>query len=157
VAHEGLQPLEGRKISGRVVFRHVGEVWLRGEKGVEEKYSAATPPYHDDEETALKKRPHLATVVVHDGRITCIGAGHSACAAFIADAAETIDLKGGSILPALMSFGSPLGVEEIAGEPSTGDGVLYDPFRGDVPEVVGDKAGLVRAADALMFGTRNAL
>jgi hypothetical protein len=57
----------------------------------------------------------------------------------------------------MLRIGSPLGIEEIAGEPSTGDGALYDPFLGDVPKIMGDAAGTVRAADTLQFGTRNAL
>lgn len=57
----------------------------------------------------------------------------------------------------MLLSGSPLGLEEIQGEPSTGDGAPYDPFQADVPAVMGDVAGVLRAADALQFGTRNAL
>ncbi|EIN09205.1 hypothetical protein PUNSTDRAFT_134371 [Punctularia strigosozonata HHB-11173 SS5] len=53
--------------------------------------------------------------------------------------------------------GSPLGLEEIQSVPSTGDGAQYDLFVAHVPTVMGDVAGTLRAADALQFGTRNAL
>ena len=68
-----------------------------------------------------------------------------------------IDLRGGAIVPGLMSFGPSLGIEEIESEPSTGDGVRFDAVKMDVPKVVGDVGGLVRVSDALQFGTRNAL
>jgi hypothetical protein len=57
----------------------------------------------------------------------------------------------------LTSYGSPLGLEEIADEPSTTDGGLYDAFVSNIPRILDDSGGILRAMDALMFGTRNAL
>lgn len=68
-----------------------------------------------------------------------------------------VDLHGGSISPGLMSYGSPLGLEEIAGEASTGDGRPYNAFAANVPNILDDPGAIMRAMDALMFGTRNAL
>ena len=56
-----------------------------------------------------------------------------------------------------MSFGSPLGLEDIAAERSTGDGPIHDAFVTDMPSILGDAGGVVRAIDALKFQTRNAL
>jgi hypothetical protein len=56
-----------------------------------------------------------------------------------------------------MAFGSSLGLEEIPGEPSTGDGSLFDAFTENVPRILNDPGAISSAMDALMFGTRNAL
>ena len=137
---EGLPPLGGRKWTGRVVFRNVSEVIVRGEEGAE---------------SVLKESGAAVDVVVQAGRVACVG---STCGPDQQiNAGVEVDLQGGSVVPGLMSFGSPLGIEEIAGESSTGDGSLYDPFHGDVPNILGDKGGVVRAVDALKFETRNAL
>ena len=50
-----------------------------------------------------------------------------------------------------MSFGSPLGMEKIAVEPSTGDGRMYNPIESHVPRIVGDVEGIVWAVDGLVF------
>ncbi|KDQ64250.1 hypothetical protein JAAARDRAFT_64138 [Jaapia argillacea MUCL 33604] len=150
VKWEGLPPLEGKKESGKVVFVNVKEVWQRG-RGGELKEVWATP---GDEP---------ASVVVKGGKVVCVGSEAKCLKSSLeeggpgVEAFETIDLKNGSISPSLMSFGSPLGLEEIMREPSTGDGVLYEPFVKNVPKIFGDTAGIVRAIDALQFSTRNAL
>lgn len=139
VKWEGLPPLAGEKRTGRVVFKNVSEVIVRAQQGVKPN---------------LKKSGTL-DVVVDAGKVACTG---STCARDQQLSADIeVDLQGGSIVPGMMSFGSPLGIEEIAGESSTGDGSLYDPFRGDVPGILGDESGVVRAVDALKFETRNAL
>lgn len=58
--------------------------------------------------------------------------------------------------PALVSFGSPLGLQEISGEPSTYDGVVFDAF-GEVPAIIGGDQSVIRAVDGLQYGTRDAL
>ncbi|PCH40798.1 hypothetical protein WOLCODRAFT_24274 [Wolfiporia cocos MD-104 SS10] len=136
---EGLPPLEPLQEDGRVLFKNVREVWARGYNGIRELYRGVNGEQTD--------------VVVDGGRITCMGRH---CLGGI-NARATVDLHGGSISPGFMTFGSPLGMEEITGEPSTGDGYLYDSFKGDVPTILGDRGGLLRAADALQYGTRNAL
>jgi hypothetical protein len=49
-----------------------------------------------------------------------------------------------------------LGLQEIAGEDSTGDGAVFDPLSMEMPTILGEHT-LIRAADGLQFGTRDAL
>lgn len=71
------------------------------------------------------------------------------------DTTQMIDLKGGSISPAFVSYGSALGLTEIIMEPTTGDGLVYDPFQhSPVSLLDGVEA---RAADGLIFGTRDSM
>lgn len=146
VAWEGLPPLGAKTaVAGKVVLRNVAEVWVRGEEGVHQRWAA--PP---------GERP--GTVVLAHGAIACVGAQ-----GWCLDGADTgavdaeLDLAGGAVGPGLMTFGSPLGVEEIAQELSTGDGLLFDAYVADTPAILHDTGAVVRAADALQFGTRNAL
>lgn len=57
--------------------------------------------------------------------------------------------------PGLLSFGSPLALEDIQSEASTWDGPVYDILDNDVPDIV--NGALIRAADGLKFETRDAL
>lgn len=143
VEWEGLPPLETRGVNRRVAFRNVARLWVRNDGNVEETRFGA------------EGRDGGGTnVIVESGQITCVG---RVCEVEIRDADAIFDLRGGSIAPSFLSYGSPLGTEEIESEPSTGDGPLYDPFVKDVPRILGDTGGLVRTADGLQFGTRNAL
>jgi imidazolonepropionase-like amidohydrolase len=138
---EGLPPLQGKMKDGRIVFSNVRHLLKKGLNGsIEEAMSDSA----GDE---------IGVVVVDNGRIECVGAP---CLT-ITDTTDMIDLHGGSISPGLMSFGSPLGLEEIAAEPSTSDGELYNAFRANVPDILDDSGGVLKAMDALMFQTRNAL
>jgi imidazolonepropionase-like amidohydrolase len=143
VEWEGLPPLDGKKESAKVVFTNVRELWTRGTDGLVETV------YEGDDE--------LGVVLVERGKITCAGTAATCVPAVATDSTTFVNLHGGSISPGLMSFGSPLGLEEIAGEPSTGNGVLYNPLVDNIPSILGDIGGVVRAVDALQFGTRNAL
>ena len=89
---------------------------------------------------------------------TCLpdSGGEGAMSAMMVEG-RVVELGGGAISPGFMSFGSPLGMEEIAGEPSTGDGRMYNPMESDVPRIVGDVGGVVRAVDGLVFQTRDAM
>ncbi|GJE84554.1 composite domain of metallo-dependent hydrolase [Phanerochaete sordida] len=148
VAYEGLPPLgPAQARAGKVVLRNVQEVWTRTETGLKERWSGARDA-----------DGRSGTVVLVDGAISCVGQeGWCLAGAEDADDALEIDLHGGAVGPGLMTFGSPLGLEEITQEPSTGDGALYNPYAADTPALLGDTGALVRAADALQFGTRNAL
>lgn len=143
VKWEGLPPLTPIKEDGRVVFRNVKELWVRRDNDIQEVLSGV----------GVHGEAELADVVMDSGRVTCVG---KHCLGGI-NARAVVDLHGGSISPSFMSYGSPLGMEEIASEPSTGDGKLFDPFTDELPSIMDDQAGVVRAADALQFGTRNAL
>jgi len=142
---DGLPPLEGRKSPSKVVFTNIKEVWKRSWNGDIERAFSAEP--------FGAQHIKMGKVIVEDGRMTCIGVD---CSDTSGDAIE-IDLHGGTISPGLMSYGSPLGLEEIHSEPSTRDGRSYDAFRDNVPKILGDVGGVVRAVDTLMFSTRNAL
>lgn len=59
--------------------------------------------------------------------------------------------------PALISVGSPLGLEEIQAESSTKDGEVFDPLSSDNPSIIGGDGSLIRAVDGLQFSSRDAL
>ncbi|KAI0828485.1 carbohydrate esterase family 9 protein [Trametes gibbosa] len=145
VEFDGLPPLEPKPSKARtVVFTNVSSVYLREGGAVAEVYSAQDGP---------------GTVVVREGKLHCIGAPLSACASAVGDEddAEYVDLEGGAISPGLVTTGSPLGLEEIHSEASTIDGYVLDPLTQVVPEIVGGSGAVIRAADGLQFGTRDAL
>lgn len=137
---EGLPPLQGKLKDGRIVFNNVKHLLRRGIDGSIEVVSD-------------NGGSELGVVIVVNGRIECVGAS---CLSSTGTA-NMVDLHGGSISPGLMSFGSPLGLEEIAAEPSTGDGELHNAFVTNIPDILDDSGGVLRAMDALMFHTRNAL
>ncbi|KAJ7044508.1 carbohydrate esterase family 9 protein [Mycena alexandri] len=134
IEFEGLPPLTTEK-PGKVVFNNVREVWDGRLQQVRRSDS------------------NLVNVAVENGRIRCIGV----CPEDAFDADAYVDLNGGAIVPGMMTFGSPLGLEEIRSEPSTGDGPPFDAFREKIPGILDDPGAVVSAMDALMFGTRNAL
>ncbi|KAI0677231.1 composite domain of metallo-dependent hydrolase [Trametes maxima] len=142
---DGLPPLtSNRTVAGRVAFRNVKEVFLRqagDEAGIVQHFGA-------------DGKMGVTHVIVDRGRVSCVG---PVCEGEGRNAELVVDLRGGTIAPGMMAFGTALGIEEIEGEPSTGDGAAFDPLRQDVPKIMGDVGGLVRADDALLFGTRNAL
>jgi len=140
---DGLPPLEGRKINGRVVFTNVKSVWKRDNNG------ALIREYPANSQSATTG---FATVVVEGGNIICAGTCTSSL-----DDASFIDVNGGTISPGMMSYGSPLGLEAIPSEPSTVDGMTYDALKQDVPQILDDVGAVVRAVDALQFNTRDAL
>ncbi|KAG9090536.1 hypothetical protein FS749_000470 [Ceratobasidium sp. UAMH 11750] len=96
------------------------------------------------------------TVVAKHGHIICAGKAGK-CDSYSSQAARQVDLQHGSILPGLMSFGSPVGLVEIDQEPSTNDGSPPDPLEDKVPEIAGGDDLVVRAVDGLSFSGRNAL
>ncbi|KAI0746218.1 composite domain of metallo-dependent hydrolase [Daedaleopsis nitida] len=147
--YDGLPPLDPTPSRARtVVFTNVKSVFLRGEENVHEAFTA------DSADTLS-----AGVVVVRDGKVACFGPASSACAASViaSDEAEYIDLEFGSISPGLVSTGSPLGLEEINQEKSTHDGRVADMLSKGVPAIAGGSGALFRAADGLLFGTRDAL
>ncbi|TFY76655.1 hypothetical protein EWM64_g7357 [Hericium alpestre] len=149
VEWEGLPPLQGEETEGRVIFRNVSEMMVRSRDGeaLETRFSMQATKAGGDE----------GVVVIEKGRVQCAGVG-VACAAFVTNTRDrVVDLRGGVLAPALISFGAPVGLEEIQYEYSTGDGVLYDAFTNTVPPILGDVGGVMHASDALQFQTRNAL
>lgn len=143
---DGLPPLQGMKEPENVIFTNVRNLWTKKNHAIEETRFAEAAS--DD---------GLGVVLVENGNITCAGTAATCVTPQTASGHRLVDLQGGSISPGLMSFGSLLGLQEIDAEPSTGDGPLYNPFAEDIPAILGDVGGVLKAVDALQFGTRNAL
>ncbi|KAI0777456.1 carbohydrate esterase family 9 protein [Trametes elegans] len=145
--YEGLPPLYPKPSTARtVIFTNVSAIYLREAHAVNAAFTAAPGDVHS------------GVAVVRDGKLDCVGSASSACASSIVEQdADYVNLEGGAISPALVSAGSTLGLEEIRSESSTGDGTVIDPLSNTVPEIVGGSGALIRAADGLQFGTRDAL
>lgn len=116
----------------------------------------------DDGDTSLYESvPAISRdVFVRNGTVICTTQMGSTCAmvkGLDAEVVEEIDLKGGALLPGLVSFGAPLGLEEINLEPSTNDGSVPDALTGSVPAIVGGTNAVIRAVDGLAFNGRNLL
>ena len=109
VEYEGLPPLGPKKtVKGKVVLKNVREVWIRNEEGVKERWFA-------------EPGQRSGTVVLVNGAIACVGAEGWCLTEEIGGGNKDpeqleVDLEGGAVGPGLMTFGSPLGIEEIAGE-----------------------------------------
>ena len=73
------------------------------------------------------------TVYVRNGRVVVSADGEVR-----AMVQEEVDLRGGQIVPGLVTVGSPLGLEEIRSEGSMTDGTVIDPLLMGVPPVLGD-------------------
>ncbi|KAH9176445.1 carbohydrate esterase family 9 protein [Lactarius sanguifluus] len=106
----------------------------------------------------FKNGIHSGVVMVLNGTVACLGPENSCSLDEFSDShapPRIIDLKGGSISPTLVSYGSYLGLSEIQGEISTGDGNVFDPLV--APASSAAEQVLVRAVDGLQFAGRNAL
>ena len=57
--------------------------------------------------------------------------------------------------PGLITYGSPLGLDNIDREPSTNDGSVLDPLTAEVPSILGGGGSVIRAVDGLQYGGRN--
>lgn len=162
IEFEGLPPLgpaERLKSEGGVeevvVFNGVKSVWMpnvgqNGEVDVQEMFSAESVGSE-----------HYGSVIVQNGTVLCYG-DITTCSLGVLSSPDVhvreVDLKGGSISPALLSFGSQLGLQEISGEASTVDGTVLEPLKGDLPSALGEgKEAVIRAVDGLQFETRDAL
>ena len=140
VEYDGLPPLEPIEAVSTIIFRNASSIWLRGSDGAKLVYEAL-----DIEDEG---------VLVFNGTIVCAGS-RDECLPDNYSNYHRINLQGGSIMPALTSVGTALGLQEIALERTTSDGPVNDPRLGSVPGTFNDD--IVRAYDGLMFGTRDAL
>ncbi|KAI6021404.1 composite domain of metallo-dependent hydrolase [Pisolithus microcarpus] len=143
VKYEGLPPLSTTSpTTNAVVFTNVGSVFSKIGTEVQQVFSASSAG--------------LGVAIVKAGELICYGA-HTTCLEHnTSNDVEWSDLDGGSICPALISYGSPLGLEEIHDEKSTRDGAVLDPLADRIPRVLsGNK--VIRAVDGLLFATRDAL
>lgn len=147
--HGGLPPLTAaHSTSDIVVFMNVTHVWVKdAAQGVIDLF-------------AMNNNDNLqggAVVATENGKIACSGSSLF-CALYLSHPkAMTVDLEGGSLQPGLVTFGSAVGLQEIAMESSTTEGASYDPLTIEVPSVAGGSGYMPRAVDALQYGTRDAL
>ncbi|KZV83009.1 hypothetical protein EXIGLDRAFT_729044 [Exidia glandulosa HHB12029] len=141
VEYEGLPPLVPRRRVKSVAFVNVSAVYTH--ELDEQQYTSG------------------ATVLVEGGEIvwTCTGTGGRCSERLqtVPSLEETVDLQGGVLGPALISYGAPLGLTEIPPEMSTSDGIAPDALMGVVPPIVGGEGTLVRAVDGLQFSGRDIL
>lgn len=146
ILFEGLPPLLPKRTSTDIIlFTNVNSVILPRCGDLAEAYTAP------GDETGV--------VVIRDGNITCYGS-EAACSLNDLTGGErvrVVDLQGGAISPGLLTYGSPLGLQEIEAEPSTGDGLVFDPLTRQVPKLVGGDIPIVRAVDGLQFAGRDSL
>ncbi|KDQ57532.1 hypothetical protein JAAARDRAFT_35246 [Jaapia argillacea MUCL 33604] len=147
VKFDGLPPLEPKKAdSDYVLFTNVRSVFTSDAEGVRESFSA-------------NEVSENGVVLVDKGRVVCSGS-RTTCAEFaLVDEVnvQMVDLKNGTVIPGLVSFGSPLGLEHIDQEDSTNDGWVFDPLAGAMPKILGSDGGITRAVDGLQFASRDAL
>jgi hypothetical protein len=144
VEYDGLPPLEIKVPKKDVIlFINVKNVFAQSGDCVQAMF--------------VSQGEELGITLVQNGTILCSGLKSSCTSSFVSHPeTHIVDLKGGEISPALVSFGAPLGLSAIEAEASTNDGPVYDLFAQHVPEVLGDDA-MIRAVDGLEFGTRDAL
>ncbi|KAG9226462.1 hypothetical protein CCMSSC00406_0005871 [Pleurotus cornucopiae] len=157
VKSEGLPPLEASIIiRGKVVvLKNLSTGYIRDGGRVKRWF----PPAENAQKGEQTK---VWDVVVRDGSVLCHGVSGSCAVSLRGDGFnpedfEEIDLEGGVILPGLTTFGSSIGLTEIAQEPTTNDGNAVDPFSATPPLLGGPLETIVRAADGLQFGGRNTL
>ncbi|KIY67487.1 composite domain of metallo-dependent hydrolase [Cylindrobasidium torrendii FP15055 ss-10] len=140
VQYDGLPPLKAATSnSGAVVFTNVSEMIIKKESNIITTFEDAGNN----------------VVIVENGHITCSG---SCAIAFSEEYANAtfMDLQGGSISPGLTTFGSPLGLQHITQESSTGDGPAPNHLAGKVPGLLGPLP-LVAAVDGLLYESRDML
>ncbi|EKM54391.1 uncharacterized protein PHACADRAFT_258201 [Phanerochaete carnosa HHB-10118-sp] len=150
VKYGGLPPLLPSRVrTGTIVFANVSSLLLKdGHRDI-----------HDAFEAHASSLPGVVVISVSEkgAEIMCAGPGGVCVWDLSAENTEVVDLAGGSLQPGLVTVGSNIGLHEIIMEGSTTDGPIYDLLAGDPPTVVGGAGYLPKAADGLMFGTRDAL
>lgn len=147
VKYEGLPPLRPRKSTTETtIFTNVKSLYIKTSEAIREAFLA-------------QNETTLGVVVIRNGSMICSGAQQTCLKSSASHDPDVtiVDLEGGSISPAFVSFGSPLGLQHIDQEPSTNDGYVYDPLIKAVPKILGGDAAIVRAVDGLLYESRDAL
>lgn len=146
--YDGLPPLEPEHAkSDFIVFRNVSSVYRRQGGRVKEVFRASAAGADSE-----------GVVVTSEGKVVCAGSLVE-CSSSLYDGAqpEIMNLEGGSVAPGLVTYGAPLGLEEITAERSTVDGYALDPLTDTLPAIAGGDGAINAAVDGLQFGTRDAL
>ena len=150
IEYEGLPPLlkEKDRLTGDVLFANVEDLYMPD--GLEISHSRL---FHD----VVDGKVVPPSVLVQQGQITCMGRCTQEVMALDQNV-TIIDLDGGALSPGLVSFGAPLGLEEIQAEKSTNDGTIIDPLAVVIPKILDDgEGGVVSAVDGLSFMGRDTL
>lgn len=146
IEYEGLPPLWQKESTAQtILFTNLTNAWVR-------KGHKVHSIFNDLVSTA--DRTERGVIGVKGGNIICITAEECERLNSIVD--RTVDLEGGAIQPGLVTYGSSLGLQEIAMEKSTVDGPVFDPLTHSIPKILGEEA-IIRAVDGLQYQTRNAL
>jgi len=151
IKYEGLPPLltEKNRLTGDVLFKNIKNVYMPVRSKID--HSRLFSVVFGGE-----KAP--PSVLVQKGRITCMGWCAQEEVMARTENVTIIDLEGGALSPGLVSFGAPLGMEEIQQEESTNDGTVIDPLTKETPNILDDgEGGVVRAVDGLAFLGRDTL
>jgi hypothetical protein len=147
VDYEGLPPLVPKKfpIDTTIIFKNVKSLYQK-KGGIIEQVLFP------------QDMGGFSTVVIRNGSIVCSGDELcSTVAPLDPSTFLTIDLEGGSISPGFVSFGSPLGLQHMDQEPSTNDGIVYDPLLQPIPNILAGNSAIIHAVDGLEYGGRDAL
>ncbi|KDN43658.1 hypothetical protein K437DRAFT_147093 [Tilletiaria anomala UBC 951] len=160
-----------------VRFKNVTKVFTRDGRrrsGIRAHYlgPAATAAWHGIADNGAGAASG-GTVVLRDGQLTICSEGlgplhlqglrdeeaelYRACDSTSLRPEEEVDLHGGAILPGIQSFGSNLGLTDIASEQETSDGAVLDPFAEKGFVASNYRAALqdwpiARAVDGLQWG-----
>ena len=151
IKYEGLPPLltEKNRLTGDVLFTNVTDVYMPARSEI--RHSQLFRAVVDGQ-------VFPPSVLVQKGRITCMGRCTQEKVMAQTEDVTIIDLEGGALSPGLVSFGAPLGLEEIQAEKSTNDGMVIDPLTAVTPKILDDgEGGIIRAADGLAFMGRDTL
>ncbi|KAH6910348.1 amidohydrolase [Coprinopsis sp. MPI-PUGE-AT-0042] len=144
VQYDGLPPLEPKKATAEtIVFTNVRQAMQRSRKGITSLFSTENGTVE-------------GTVIVEKGKIVCAGAVDSCSRHLNGIEVQTVDLEGGSITPGFVSYGSRLGLQHVDAEDSTNDGTILDALQNGLPNVMGGDTAIVRAADGLVYASRDA-
>ena len=146
IEYGGLPPLQQKKLTPQaILFTNLTNAWIRKGSKVHAVFENLT---------SVKDRAMHGVVGVEGGKVICVTA--KKCEHFKSLAHRVVDLEGGAIQPGLVTYGSDLGLQEIAMEKSTVDGPVLDPLTQAIPKVLGEGT-IIRAADGLQYQSRNAL
>lgn len=143
-----------RKTVGSVVFVNVRSVFdIAADSGeVEQTFGTSYDLTTTSDDVDVDAKQLLGTVIVRDAKIVCAG---TSCDSLTAGIADVVDLRGGSLLPALVSYGAPLGIVDLPSEPSTKDGEAFDVLapKATVPELLRNR--IIKGVEALSLGQKD--
>ena len=151
IKYDGLPPLltDRNKLTGDVLFTNVKSMYVPDGPNISHSQLS--------NEVVDGKVIH-PSVLVQKGHVTCVGRCTQEEVMTRVQNVTIIDLEGGALSTGLVSFGAPLGLEEIQAEKSTNDGTVIDPLTAVIPKILDDgEGGVVRAMDGLSFMGRDTL